>query len=424
MDRKINFTKKGIQALEKPADGKQVYYRDTQTAGLALSVARGGTKSFVYYRKVNGKPTKKFIGAFPDMAIERAREKATEWNAAIAVGENPFDELPDQEQLTLGNLFEQYIERHAKKNRKTWQVMEKDFVRVLNHWRNRQPNTITVADVEKLHHDLKDSRGSTRANRTLQLLRAIYNKAILWKLYQGDNPVKGITLYPETARERFLSGAEVGRLFQALKEEPNDLIKDFVWLSLLTGARKANICSMRWDQIDFSQDTWTIPETKNGTSQTIKLTQIETEILKKRRKQVDQELSKRQRETKDDYVFPGDGSTGHLVDPKKSFARLLEAAKINGCTIHDLRRNLGSWMASADVNVALIKGALHHKDMKTTLNVYARTAKDAEREGREKAHEAMFEAAKLGLLMPQGLPDADAGKGSQAISDTTNSKSP
>jgi UPF0716 family protein affecting phage T7 exclusion len=52
------------------------------------------------------------------------------------------------------------------------------------------------------------------------------------------------------------------------------------------------------------------------------------------------------------------------------------------------------------VNVALIQSALNHKDLKTTLSVYARTAKEAERKGREVAHSAMFSAAGVLLALP------------------------
>ena len=67
-------------------------------------------------------------------------------------------------------------------------------------------------------------------------------------------------------------------------------------------------------------------------------------------------------------------------------------------TIHDLRRNLGSWMASENVNMALVKGALNHKDMETTLNVYAKTAKQSEREAQLIGHAAAAGAAGLDLL--------------------------
>jgi hypothetical protein len=43
------------------------------------------------------------------------------------------------------------------------------------------------------------------------------------------------------------------------------------------------------------------------------------------------------------WVFPGDGKTGHLVEPKKSWGKLLADAEIeDDLRIHDLRRTLGS----------------------------------------------------------------------------------
>lgn len=58
-------------------------------------------------------------------------------------------------------------------------------------------------------------------------------------------------------------------------------------------------------------------------------------------------------------------------------------------------------MAMTGANVALSMGALNHKDMKTTLNVYAKTAKQAEMEARKKAHERMLELA--GDLPPDNV---------------------
>ncbi|HEY9868862.1 MAG TPA: site-specific integrase [Candidatus Obscuribacterales bacterium] len=189
---------------------------------------------------------------------------------------------------------------------------------------------------------------------------------------------------------------EVKRLLHALLTEADHQIRDFVRLSLLTGARKSNIVSMRWQDIDLDSGVSTIPETKNGTSQTSALTAIEIAILAKRRTTID-----------GDYVFPGRGPKGHLVEPKKAWKRLLAWADIKSCTLHDLRRNLGSWMASQNVNVALIQSALNHKDLKTTLSVYARTAKDAERRGREIAHSAMFQAAGIVLALPNGSEEGN-----------------
>jgi transposase len=108
----------------------------------------------------------------------------------------------------------------------------------------------------------------------------------------------------------------------------------------------------------------------------------ELELLKERRKVATTE-----------FVFPGNGKSGHLVDPKRAWSTLRMRAGIEDCTIHDLRRSLGAAMANANVNIALVKSALHHKDMKTTLAVYARTQKEAVRDAREAVQASWLQAA-------------------------------
>lgn len=147
-------------------------------------------------------------------------------------------------------------------------------------------------------------------------------------------------------------------------------------LCLLTGQRKSNVLAMRWADIDFKGRTWTIPgeKMKNNQSLMLAMSDDELDLLKARRKKPPGE-----------WVFPGDGRTGHYVEPKRAWARLLRRAKIEDLHIHDLRRSLASFMANAGANVSLIRSALNHKDIKTTLNVYVRTARTAELSAREKA---------------------------------------
>lgn len=92
--------------------------------------------------------------------------------------------------------------------------------------------------------------------------------------------------------------------------------------------------AMRWDEIDLKNATWKIQETKNGTPQTVPLTESVIEILKNRRSKVLLPS-----------LFPGKGVTGHLVEPKTAWIRICQAAGIEGVRIHDLRRTMGSWQA-------------------------------------------------------------------------------
>ena len=69
--------------------------------------------------------------------------------------------------------------------------------------------------------------------------------------------------------------------------------------------------------------------------------------------------------------------------------------QLEDCTIHDLRRSLGARMASANVNIALVKDALHHNDIKTTLAVYARTQDHAVKSAKELLQNQWLEGAGL-----------------------------
>ena len=63
---------------------------------------------------------------------------------------------------------------------------------------------------------------------------------------------------------------------------------------------------------------------------------------------------------------------------------------ITDLRMHDLRHSMASWMANTGADVSLIKSALNHMDIKTTMNVYVHTVSAAERQAREKAHQFML----------------------------------
>jgi integrase len=370
---KFNFTKRALEALRPDEGAKQIYYRDTQTRGLCLSVAKGGTKTFCLYRKIQGRPERVLIGQFPAISIEQARAKADELNSAIAAGRNPAAEVTAiKGELTVGDLFREYIERHAKK-KKTWQEMERSFKNHAGTLASMQLSNVSSAHANRLHSDIGKDVGVYAANRMVQMFKAVFNKGRLWKLYSGDNPFDGITLFTETPRERFLSDEETSQLLKAIERNPNEHTRDFITLSLFTGIRKANLAALEWSWIDLKQGTLRVPHTKNGTSHTTGLGASELAILKRRREQ----------NPDGEFVFPGTGKAGHIMDVKRSWNTLRKDAKLEDVTIHDLRRSLAASMANANINIALVKSAMNHKDIKTTLAVYARTQASVVREARE-----------------------------------------
>ena len=70
----------------------------------------------------------------------------------------------------------------------------------------------------------------------------------------------------EHKRERVLPPDELPRFFQALEEEPNGAIRDYIFISLLTGARRINVLAMPWKAISFARKEWKLLELKIKTS--------------------------------------------------------------------------------------------------------------------------------------------------------------
>ena len=289
---------------------------------------------------------------------------------------------------------------------KTWSESEKTFARNVGPLKRKKAVAVSRADACKLHADVKDSRGPYAANRTTQLMRSVFNKATQRGLFEGHNPFNSVDLEPEQPRDRFLSDTEIQRLLSALdlvdQESAGDkypYFRDFILMSLLTGQRKANVLAMHFDHINCEQMTWTIGagETKSKSKYVVALGPREIELILRRKKVL-----------REGYVFPGEGKTGHIVEPKRAWTSLrkivlgdnsddgkkLGAERLKTderFTLHDLRRSLGAALANSNVNVALIKGALNHKDAKTTLKHYALSNKQKERDVKQMVQAEWFE---------------------------------
>src|ERR1700730_3157732 len=114
-----------------------------------------------------------------------------------------------------------------------------------------------------------------------------------------------------------------------------------------TGARRGDILSMRWSDIFLDDNRWQVPHPKNAKPYDVPLTPEAIEILRNRR-QLQADATKRRGETLPKvgdtvWVFPSRGRTGHVVDLKVAWGKLLEKAKLDGLRQHDLRRTLGSY---------------------------------------------------------------------------------
>jgi len=369
MVEKINFTQAAINRLPAPAVGR-AYYRDAKTHGMTLCVSRTGVKTFELYRRMGGRPTRLKIGRFPDITVEFARKEVARMTGEIAQGKDPADERRKARgETTVGELFGMYLEGHAKPHKRTWQEDQNQFNRYLVAWTPRRLSQIRKADVAALHAKIGRDHGHYAANRLLALLSAMFNHAASLG-YDGGNPAHGVKKFKEQARDRFLHPDEMRAFLKALEEEPSEMWRDFFALTLLTGARCANVLAMRWTDLNLDRGLWRIPETeaKGGEPMVVILVVPVVEILRRR---------VAGRADGSPFVFPGGGGTGHLTAPKQTWRSLLVRAGLvdgdgkNTVRVHDLRRTLGSWAAARGVSLQMIGKVLGHKNVATTA-IYAR----------------------------------------------------
>jgi integrase len=344
------------------------------------------------------------------VTVEQARIRASQIKNAIASGESPASQLRDQrKEPTLGQAFERYLDRHARpEGLKTADAMRGNFERYLGalpdlpvkkhgrarvkspgsvNWQNKKLSAIKPTHVVHLRASLAQEAGKAAANHALKLLHVIYNKMIEWGEYCGSNPAENVSVLKIRSRDRFLQKDELPKLFQVLATTDNHIIRDYILLSILTGARKSNVLAMRWDQINFDRREWRIPDTKNNEPVIVQLPEQAMTILHERRV------------NEGEWVFPGSGMSGHLQSPKKGVQSILDQAGIADLRIHDLRRTLGSWQAITGASLAIIGKSLGHKSTAATM-IYARLSTDPVRESVERATAAMLGAAKTDGTSP------------------------
>ncbi|MEO5334938.1 MAG: tyrosine-type recombinase/integrase [Magnetococcus sp. YQC-5] len=374
---KIVFTSASLNGLPVPITGRDTWH-DTRTPNLQIRVTPTGIKTFSWYgRTQGGGPERVTIGRWPELSIDEARRHATRLNAAIADGENPAEQRREMKaEMTFAELFEIYMERWSKVRKKSWRNDESIFRIHLIPLHEKKLSSITRNDVARIHSTIGKNQ-QVHANRSLALISKVFNVANEYGLWDGANPASGIRHFKEQSRDRFLSGEEIQRFLEALVEE-KEILRSFFLLAILTGARRANVQSMRWDDIDFERQVWKIPQPeKSKNVALVPLTPMAIEILTG--------LSH-----DSEWVFPSHRSaTGHLVEPRKAWERVLMRAGIEDARIHDLRRTMGSWQAITGASLPIIGKSLGHASQQATA-IYARLNLDPVRAAMEKATDAMM----------------------------------
>ena len=387
MSEKLNFTMGALSRIKPPSEGRQYLY-DVKTAGLAFCITATGATAFYWLKKVAGRTERIRLGGFPELTVETVRDLATKLNADVAGGLNPAESKRKRKgEQTLGELWAAFLELHAEAHKKARSVTEDKglWSRYLKAWESRKLSSVTNREVHTLHSRIGKANGKFAANRMLSLLSKMFNVARNHDEWRKVNPCDGVKRFAELSRDRFLREDEISRFLAAVDAEANQQLAVAFKLLLFTGARKMNVLSMAWSDIDLTATLWRIPDTKQGEPQHVPLIPAAVEVLNQ---------LKADAKPGQDYVFPArvaGTKAGHVVDVTKCWRSVCKAAELPELRMHDLRRTMGSWQAAGGASLQVIGKSLGHRNTSTT-EIYARLMLDPVRASMEKAGLAMVAA--------------------------------
>lgn len=367
MAERFNFTKQKLTKLEPAAKGKRLYVYDTKVNGLCLSVTDAGTKSFLVYRKLHGRPVRATLGHFPDMTIEQARKSALSALSKIAGGVNPIDEKKEAIacRISLQEVFDEYIKTRTNLKVGTIYDYRKAVNESFSTWLKKPMASIT-RDMVKAKHRKRGQASKARANNAFRVLRALFNFAkVNYRNSKGlslfpDNPVEVLSdtkaWFKVERRRTYIHKKDLPRWFQAVQKlsslsvtNKSDAMSDYLLFLLFTGVRREEALKLKWSEVDLDEATLTLIDPKNRKTVVLPLCDYLCDLLRKRRTNIESL-----------YVFPGEGSTGHLAHPQKHINLVRENADVYFSS-HCLRRTFATIAESLDIGTYTIKGLLNHK---------------------------------------------------------------
>jgi integrase len=356
----LNFGTEALARIACPPGKDRIYVYDSRVHGLCQVITAKGARAFYVLRKVAGRTERIRLGG-PEITVAQARQLASRVNGEIAKGNNPQAAkriLRDSE--TVGELFTRWAAdlKADGASERTLVTDKSRFETCCESVKDRKTLSITENDVRALHQRIGKSIGHVSANRGVQLLRRMFNWARI------PNPIQRGTVdfFAERSRERFLTGAEIARLFKALSDiNVNPLIADFVRVALFTGQRRSNVSAMHVSDLDLDNCIWTIPanQSKNGSAIRVHLSEPAVKVIRARLGHPS------------GYIFPGHGESGHFIEPKAAWSRIRDLANLPDVTIHDLRRTMASIQAASGTSLTIIGKSLGHKSTRAT-SIYAR----------------------------------------------------
>lgn len=359
----LKLTKSSVDATVERG-----YYWDTELRGFGLLVNQK-SKSYIVQARINGKEARVTVGRHGIFTAEQARKRAKEMLLQMSTGVDPraAEKASREAGITLDEVFNAYLKHRPRLAPRTIAdytgYMNRYFVR----WKQTPLLLLTADMVQQQHLYIAQQHGQAQANVAFRFLRAVINYAQgIYSHADGSpliavNPTKRLSAagqwFPTKRRTNYIKEEQLGAWYSAVMKlcPANDLtsdttMQDYLLFLMFTGLRRDEASKIEWKHVDMEGKRYVLPaeNTKNRTETTLPLTSFTYALLRKR---FDSRTS--------DFVFPGNGRTGRVIDPRFAIKKVTATSGIE-FRPHDLRRSYATYASTKISDSWTVKRLMNH----------------------------------------------------------------
>jgi integrase len=387
MAKHENFTAGRIESFKftptKTGKSNQSVYWDGKTPGLGLRVTKAGTKTYIFEGWLNGRSLRMAIGDIRTWTVGKAQIEATRLKGLIDQGVDPRQVAVEKKHQVEAQAIERRRQDavlcevwtiYIKAREHAWSKRHKaDHQKVIDpgrkkteHQKPKRPGAMAALRDERLSA-ITPNRVSlwlkketelraTQAALAFRLLRAFLN-------WCNDHPeyanLAAANACGKAAKEYLqktqaktdcLQREQLALWFSGVRQLGNPVVSAYLQGLLLTGARREELLTLQWTDVDFQWGSLTIRDKVEGT-RIIPLTPYIANLLNA--------LPRRNR-----WVFSthrADSKTGHIADVRSPHVAVLNAAGLPHLSLHGLRRSFGTLSEWVEMPTGISAQIMGHK---------------------------------------------------------------
>ena len=366
-----SISQRSVDAL--PA-GKDTVFWDRELAGFGVRVYPSGARVYIVQCRGPAGPRRITLGRHGVIAAEEARRRAALIIGRIRAGEDARPLARTVAGPTVAALAARYLREHVAVRCKPATVAQ--YRLAIDAYILPALGALPVASIGRthvadLHHGLCDR--PAMANVVVATLSRMIEQAVAWGLVpEGSNPCRHTQRYRMRPRERFLTDAELRRLgaaLTALEAEGRLPLHAAAALRLLilTGCRRNEIVSLRWEDVRLEDAEIRLRDSKTG-PRTVSLSPAAVALL-----------AALPRLAGNPWVIPGCRPGARMTNIYGHWRRVRTRAELEDVRIHDLRHSYASRALALGESLPVIAKLLGHARIQSTAR-YAHLTRDSVRE--------------------------------------------